>query len=52
MEPVHLEGGNHFCFTAVGADGSVHGVPFQRVREVRCDGVRVWQREVLADASS
>lgn len=52
MQPVHLEGGDHFSLTAIGADGSAHDVPLQRVRELRCAGVRIWQREVPADAGS
>jgi len=41
---IHLEPGNHFSFTAVEEDGSVHEVPFHRVREVYRDGVLIWQR--------
>jgi len=41
---VHLEPGNHFSFTAIEADGSVHEVPFHRVREVYRDGALIWQR--------
>jgi uncharacterized protein (UPF0248 family) len=41
---IHLESGNHFSFTAVEEDGSVHEVPFHRVREVYRDGVLIWQR--------
>jgi len=52
LEQIHLERGNHFSFTAVEPDGSVHEVPFHRVREVRRDGVLVWQRKVSGNGSS
>jgi uncharacterized protein (UPF0248 family) len=41
---MHLEPGNRFSFTAVEADGSVHDVPFHRVREVYRNGELIWQR--------
>jgi uncharacterized protein (UPF0248 family) len=50
LEQVHLETGNHFSFTAVEADGTVHEVPFHRVREVHRDGVCIWSRSVPGDA--
>jgi uncharacterized protein (UPF0248 family) len=45
---IHLVPGNHFSFTAVEEDGSVHEVPFHRVREVYRDGVLIWQRPPAA----
>jgi len=36
--------GDHFSFTAVEADGSVHDVPLHRIREVYRDGELIWQR--------
>jgi hypothetical protein len=39
-----VDPGSHFSFTAVEQDGSVHEVPFHRVREVHRDGVLIWQR--------
>ena len=50
LEQIHLAPGNHFSFTAVEADGTVHEVPFHRVREVHRDGVRIWSRSVPGDA--
>ena len=41
---IHFEPGNRFSFSAVEPDGSVHEVPFHRVREVYRDGVLIWQR--------
>ncbi len=41
---VHMQPGNHFSFIAIEPDGSVHDVPFHRVREVYRDGVSIWQR--------
>jgi uncharacterized protein (UPF0248 family) len=42
--------GEHFSFDVVADDGSVHSVPFHRVREVWRDGELVWQRTVSEDA--
>lgn len=44
LEQIHVEPGNHFSFSAVEADGTVHDVPFHRVREVHRDGVCIWRR--------
>jgi uncharacterized protein (UPF0248 family) len=44
LEQIHVEPGNRFSFTAVEADGTVHDVPFHRVREVHRDGVCIWRR--------
>jgi uncharacterized protein (UPF0248 family) len=48
---VHLEPGNRFSFTAVEADGSVHDVPFHRVREVYRNGELIWQRPAQRSAA-
>jgi uncharacterized protein (UPF0248 family) len=45
FERIHLEPSHHFSFTASGPDGSVHQVPFHRVREVHRNGELIWQRE-------
>ena len=50
LEQIHPTPGNHFSFTAVEPDGTVHEVPFHRVREVHRDGVCIWQRSVAGDA--
>lgn len=44
LQQIHMHSGNHFSFTAVEADGTVHEVPFHRVREVRRDGECIWRR--------
>jgi uncharacterized protein (UPF0248 family) len=41
---VQFEPGDHFAFTAVEADGSVHDVPLHRVREVFRNGELIWHR--------
>ena len=38
--------GDRFAFDVVEDDGSVHMVPFHRVREIWRDGVLVWKRPV------
>ena len=44
LEKIDVEPGNHFSFSVLDADGSVHDVPFHRVREVHRDGQLIWQR--------
>jgi uncharacterized protein (UPF0248 family) len=41
---VYLEKGEHFSFETVEDDGTVHTVPFHRVREVWRNGALIWQR--------
>jgi uncharacterized protein (UPF0248 family) len=50
LQQIHLESGNHFSFTAVEADGTVHEVPFHRVRVVQRDGECIWRRSVPGEA--
>ena len=45
---VHFEKGERFMFEAVEDDGSVHGVPLHRVREVWRNGELIWHRETAA----
>lgn len=45
FQRVHLERGEHFAFEAVEDDGSLHTVPFHRVREVWRAGELIWRRE-------
>lgn len=47
---VQLERNDHFSFTAVEADGSVHDVPLHRIREVYRNGELIWQRRAHDDA--
>lgn len=44
LQDVGFQAGNHYSFTATEADGSVHQVPFHRVREVHRDGELIWKR--------
>lgn len=48
---VHLARGEHFSFDVEAADGTMHMVPFHRVREVWRNGELIWQRQVDKDAS-
>lgn len=41
---VRLERGERFAFEAVEDDGSMHRVPFHRVREVWRNGESIWHR--------
>ena len=41
---LHLEPGDRFAFEAVEDDGSLHMVPFHRVRAVWRDGALIWKR--------
>jgi uncharacterized protein (UPF0248 family) len=49
LASLRFRAGDHFAFSAIEADGSVHEVPFHRVREVRRDGELIWQRHVADD---
>jgi uncharacterized protein (UPF0248 family) len=49
LEQIGLRPGNHFSFTAVAPDGTVHDVPFHRVREVHRDGACIWRRVVRGE---
>jgi uncharacterized protein (UPF0248 family) len=44
IDRVSLTPGNHFAFDLTEDDGSVHPVPFHRVRELRRNGELIWQR--------
>ena len=44
MERVRIPEAHRFALEAVEDDGSVHGIPYHRVREVWRDGERIWQR--------
>jgi len=45
---VYLKKGERFSFEAVEDDGTVHMVPFHRIREVWRDGELIWQRKGTA----
>ena len=51
MERIELAPGRHFSFVARQPDGTVHEVPFHRVREVHRDGNLIWHREVSGEAA-
>ncbi len=42
LEQIRSEGG--FSFQAIADDGTVHSVPYHRVREVWRDGELIWSR--------
>ena len=42
---VHLTPGEHFAFLVTDADGTMHEVPFHRVKEVYKNGELIWHRE-------
>jgi uncharacterized protein (UPF0248 family) len=44
LERIHIEPGSHFSFEAIEADGTLHTVPFHRVRRVWRDGELIWSR--------
>jgi uncharacterized protein (UPF0248 family) len=48
FERIRMENGKHFGFDAIESDGSVHSVPFHRVRDVWRDGERIWHRQTPA----
>lgn len=50
LEQIHPTPGDHSAFTAVEPDGTVHEVPYHRVREVHRDGECIWRRSVTGDA--
>lgn len=41
---VHLARGEHFSFDVEEENGTMHMVPFHRVREVWRNGALIWQR--------
>jgi len=44
LERIRTSPGDHFGFEALEEDGSVHSVPYHRVRAVWRDGELVWSR--------
>lgn len=44
LERIAFPPGQHFTFDAVEEDGSVHSVPYHRVRQVWRDGELIWSR--------
>jgi uncharacterized protein (UPF0248 family) len=44
FQRVHLAHGEHFSFDVMEDDGSLHMVPFHRVREVWRNGKSIWRR--------
>ena len=49
LKNIDIEPGNHFSFIATEADGTVHQVPYHRVREVHRNGERIWHRELAGE---
>jgi len=50
LASIDFESGNHFSFIATETDGTVHEVPFHRVREVHRNGELIWQRELAGES--
>lgn len=50
FQGIRMEEGAHFGFEAIEADGSVHSVPFHRVRDVWRNGELIWHRDAPAGA--
>ncbi|HSN21804.1 MAG TPA: DUF504 domain-containing protein [Usitatibacter sp.] len=44
LDRIEVPRGERFAFEAYEDDGTVHNVPFHRVREVRRDGAVIWRR--------
>ncbi|HBZ29296.1 MAG TPA: DUF504 domain-containing protein [Nitrosomonas nitrosa] len=44
LERIVIEPGQHFTFDAEENDGTLHTVPFHRVRKVWRDNVLIWER--------
>ena len=44
LQRIHVQPGERFAFEAVEDDGSVHSVPYHRVRKVWRDGALIWSR--------
>lgn len=44
LRDVVLDPGDRFAFQVLDDDGTLHGVPFHRVRQVYRDGVAIWER--------
>jgi uncharacterized protein (UPF0248 family) len=44
FERIRLPEDHRFAFEAAEEDGSLHAVPYHRVREVWRDGERIWSR--------
>jgi uncharacterized protein (UPF0248 family) len=49
FDRIEIDPANHFSFTASQPDGSLHEVPFHRVREVHRNGELIWQRVVAGE---
>jgi len=45
FERIRMPEEHRFAFEALEGDGSVHSVPYHRVREVWRDGALVWSRK-------
>jgi uncharacterized protein (UPF0248 family) len=47
LERIRMSTGDRFGFEALEQDGSVHAVPYHRVRAVWRDGELIWSRRAL-----
>jgi uncharacterized protein (UPF0248 family) len=47
LDRIHFPEEDHFGFDAIESDGSLHSIPFHRVRQVWRDGELIWHRDKL-----
>jgi len=52
LERIAVIPGEHFTFEAIEDDGSVHTVPYHRVRAVWRDGELIWSRAIPGTTAS
>ncbi|KPK40524.1 MAG: hypothetical protein AMJ69_02050 [Gammaproteobacteria bacterium SG8_47] len=52
FEGVSFPPGDHFAFECVDEEGTLHRVPYHRVRVVYRDGVVIWQRDRQSAAAT
>lgn len=45
LRQIHVTQGDHFFFQITDPDGSIHEIPFHRVREVYKNKELIWHRE-------
>jgi uncharacterized protein (UPF0248 family) len=46
LKEIQIEPGNHFSFAVTDPYGTLHDVPYHRVREVHRNGELIWHRTV------
>ena len=51
LKEIHIEPGNHFSFAVTDPHGTLHDVPYHRVRTVHRNGELLWRRTVAGEPS-